>query len=49
MNREIEAYRIGLEDEAIYCYPSLLWITPEEHQRLAGSVDVAGSLRKGFA
>jgi hypothetical protein len=39
-----EARRIGLSDDAIANYLHVSWITPEEHKRLAHSLDVGGSL-----
>jgi hypothetical protein len=39
-----EARRIGLNDDAIANYLRVSWITPEEHKRLARSLDVGGSL-----
>ena len=38
-----EARRIGLNDDAIVNYLHVSWITPEEHKRLARSLDVCGS------
>ena len=35
-----EARRIGLSDEEIFDYLSVEWITPEEHRRLAGHLNV---------
>jgi hypothetical protein len=35
-----EARRIGLNDEAIYDYLRVSWITPEEHKRLACRLNV---------
>lgn len=35
-----EARRIGLTDEAIACYLHVSWITPVEHERLAGYLGV---------
>ena len=37
-----EARRIGLNDDAIVNYLHVSWITPEEHKRLARSLDVGG-------
>jgi len=39
-----EARRIGLNDDAIANYLHVSWITPEEHKRLARSLDVGGSI-----
>ena len=39
-----EARRIGLNEEAIANYLRVSWITPEEHQRLARRMDIAGEI-----
>jgi hypothetical protein len=42
-----EARRIGLNDDVIANYLRVPWITPEEHKRLAGRLDVNESIQKG--
>jgi hypothetical protein len=42
-----EARRIGLNDDAIANYLRVPWITPEEHKRLAGRLDVNESVQEG--
>jgi hypothetical protein len=42
-----EARRIGLNDDIIANYLRVPWITPAEHKRLAGSLDVNESVQEG--
>jgi hypothetical protein len=42
-----EARRIGLNDDAIFDYLRVAWITPEEHKRLARRLDVIAGIQEG--